>query len=43
MNPNLVIAIAFLLLALEKFGTPIPPIVTGIVLLVAAVLLGLFR
>lgn len=39
LGTNLFLAIGLLLLALEKFGVPIPPWLTGIFLVIAAVLM----
>ena len=36
IDVNVFMAIGFLLLSLEHFGVPIPPIVTGIILLLLA-------
>lgn len=39
MNTNLLLAIALLLLGLEHFGVPIPGWITGIILIVLAILM----
>ena len=39
MNANILLAISLILLSLEHFGLPVPPIVTGFFLLVTAILM----
>jgi len=41
MNLHWFVALAFILLSLEKFGVPIPSVLTAIVLALAAIASGL--
>lgn len=39
MNRNILLAVGLLLLALEHFGVPVPSWLTGIILLITALLM----
>jgi hypothetical protein len=39
INPNLFLALGLLLLALEHFGIAIPPAITGVILLIVALVM----